>query len=186
MIRAALVAAAAMAAAPSWAQAPPVRPSTDIAPGTRAESVMPLVQGEVARAPAALLRGLDKVSGQSTDLPLLVGDSVVFGRLEVRLGECRYPAADPDSDAFAQLTITDTHSRRTLFTGWMIASSPAISALDDARYDVWVVTCDDGSGLALPELTYEPDTAEPEGGEGMGPDGETTPVEDEDGAEAAE
>ncbi len=28
----------------------------DIAPGTRAESVMPLVQGEVARAPAALLR----------------------------------------------------------------------------------------------------------------------------------
>lgn len=68
------------------AQTPPVRPSTDIAPGTRAESVMPLVQGQVARAPAASLRGLDKVSGQSTDLPLLVGDSVVFGRLEVRLG----------------------------------------------------------------------------------------------------
>ena len=62
----------------------------------------------------------------------------------------------------------------------MIASSPALSALDDSRYDIWVVTCDDGSGLALPELTYEPDTAEPEGGEGMDPDGETTPVEDED------
>ena len=141
MIRAVLMAAAIMAATPGWTQAPRPRPRTDIAPGTRAESVTPLVQGEVARAAAALLRGLDKVSGQSTDLPLLVGDSVVFGRLEVRLGECRYPAADPDSDAFAQLTITDTHSRQTLFTGWMIASSPAISALDDARYDVWVIGC---------------------------------------------
>lgn len=180
MIRAALIFALAVAVAPAWSQTPRQRPSTDIAPGTRAESVSPLVQGEVARANAALLRGLDKVSGQSTDLPLLVGDSLTFGRLEVRLGECRYPAADPDSDAFAQLTITDIHSRRTLFTGWMIASSPALSALDDSRYDIWVVTCDDGSGLALPELTYEPDTAEPEGGEGMGPDGETTPVEDED------
>ncbi|SEH79646.1 DUF2155 domain-containing protein [Paracoccus alkenifer] len=180
MIRPALMVALAVAAAPAWSQVPPVRPSTDIAPGTRAESVSPLVQGQVTRANAALLRGLDKVSGQSTDLPLLVGDSLVFGRLEVRLGECRYPAADPDSDAFAQLTITDTHSRRTLFTGWMIASSPALSALDDSRYDIWVVTCDDGSGLALPDLTYEPDTAEPEGGEGMDPDGETTPVEDDD------
>lgn len=180
MIRPALIFALALLAAPAWSQTPRARPSTDIAPGTRAESVSPLVQGEVARANAALLRGLDKVSGQSTDLPLLVGDSLTFGRLEVRLGECRYPAADPDSDAFAQLTITDIHSRRTLFTGWMIASSPALSALDDSRYDIWVVTCDDGSGLALPELTYEPDTAEPEGGEGMDPDGETTPVEDED------
>ena len=180
MIRTAFLSAlAVMAAVPSWSQSPPVRPSTDIAPGTRAESVMPLVQGAVTPAPAALLRGLDKVSGQSTDLPLLVGDSVVFGRLEVRLGECRYPAADPDSDAFAQLTITDTHSRRTLFSGWMIASSPALSALDDARYDIWVVTCDDGSGLALPDLSYEPDTVQPEGGEGMDPDGETTPVEDD-------
>ena len=50
-------------------------------------------------------------------------------------------AADPDSDAFAQLTITDTKSRSALFTGWMIASSPALSALDDARYDVWVMAC---------------------------------------------
>ena len=182
MIRAAFLSAlAVIVATPSWAQSPPPpRPGTASPVGSRAESVVPLVQGEVIRAPAALLRGLDKVSGQSTDLPLLVGDSVVFGRLEVLLGECRYPAADPDSDAFAQLTITDTHSRRNLFTGWMIASSPAMSALDDARYDVWVVACDDGSGLARPELTYEPDTAVPEGGEGMDPDGETAPVEDED------
>ena len=175
--RSACLALALAFAAPALAQ---TERSTDVAPGTRAETVAPLIEGQVGRGEGALLRGLDKVSGQSTDLVLNVGDSVAFGRLEVRLGECRYPAADPESDAFAQLTITDSRSRMALFTGWMIASSPAISALDDARYDVWVVSCNDGTGTARPDVAYEPDTAEPEGGEGMGPDGAFAPVEDED------
>lgn len=96
---------------------------------------------QVARADGALLRGLDKISGRTTDLPVQVGQAVRYGRLEVRLGECRYPAGDPSSDAYAQLTITDTAQNVTRFSGWMIASSPALSALDDARYDVWVISC---------------------------------------------
>lgn len=96
---------------------------------------------EVARAEGALLRGLDKISGRTTDLSVLVGQAVRYGRLQVRLGECRYPAGDPSSDAYAQLTITDTTQNVTLFSGWMIASSPALSALDDTRYDVWVISC---------------------------------------------
>lgn len=96
---------------------------------------------EVARANGALLRGLDKISGRTTDLPVQVGQAVRYGRLEVRLGECRFPAGDPSSDAYAQMTITDTAQNVTLFSGWMIASSPALSALDDTRYDVWVISC---------------------------------------------
>ena len=172
MIRLAMMAAALVQALPAAAQ---TRASTDVAPGTRAETVAPLVGGNIARGQGALLRGLDKVSGQSTDLPVNSGEAVEFGRLEVRLGECRYPAADPESDAFAQLTITDRTARKTLFTGWMVASSPALSALDDARYDVWVVACTDGTATARPDLTYVPDTAVPEGGEGAGPDGEGAP-----------
>lgn len=95
----------------------------------------------VARAGGAMLRGLDKVSGRTTDLPLKVGEVTRYGRLEVRLGECRYPADAPSSDAYAQLTISDLSQNVTLFSGWMIASSPALSALDDARYDVWVISC---------------------------------------------
>lgn len=94
-----------------------------------------------SRGNGALLRGLDKVSGQTTDLTLGVGEAVRYGRLEIRLGECRYPAADPSSDGFAQLTISDLRRNERIFTGWMIASSPALSALDDARYDVWVISC---------------------------------------------
>lgn len=96
---------------------------------------------EVARANGALLRGLDKISGRTTDLPVQVGQAVRYGRLEVRLGECRFPAGDPSSDAYAQMTITDTAQNVTVFSGWMIASSPALSALDDTRYDVWVISC---------------------------------------------
>ncbi|WP_347139917.1 DUF2155 domain-containing protein [Paracoccus sp. SSK6] len=101
----------------------------------------PVAAQQVARADGALLRGLDKISGRTTDLPIQVGQAVRYGRLEVRLGECRYPAGDPSSDAYAQLTITDTAQNVTLFSGWMIASSPALSALDDTRYDVWVISC---------------------------------------------
>ena len=101
----------------------------------------PAAAQEVARADGALLRGLDKISGRTTDLPVSVGEAVSYGRLQVRLGECRYPAGDPSSDAYAQMTITDTAQNVTLFSGWMIASSPALSALDDTRYDVWVISC---------------------------------------------
>ena len=65
-----------------------------------------------------------------------------FGRLQVRLAECRFPASDPSADAYAELTITDQRANRQVFSGWMIASAPALSALDDSRYDVWVVACD--------------------------------------------
>ncbi|AUH63314.1 DUF2155 domain-containing protein [Paracoccus zhejiangensis] len=102
---------------------------------------LPVAAQEVARGKGALLRGLDKVSGQTTDLMVAVGEAARYGRLEVRLGECRYPAGDPSSDAYAQLSITDMSENTTIFSGWMIASSPALSALDDARYDVWVISC---------------------------------------------
>ena len=96
---------------------------------------------ETSRGAGAVLRTLDKVSSEIADVELAPGESADIGRLTVRLGECRYPSADPNSDAYAQMVITDRNSRATLFDGWMVASSPALSALDDARYDVWLMAC---------------------------------------------
>lgn len=111
---------------------------------------LPAAAQDTVRAPGAMLRGLDKVSGRTTDLNLQVGEAVRYGRLDIRLGECRYPAGNPGSDAFAQMTITDLRQNATVFSGWMIASSPALSALDDARYDVWVMSCDGGPAADTP------------------------------------
>jgi hypothetical protein len=66
---------------------------------------------------------------------------VQFGRLEITLSDCRFPSEDPASDAFAHVDIVDTLSQSLAFSGWMIASSPALNALDHARYDVWVMRC---------------------------------------------
>lgn len=95
----------------------------------------------LAKATGAVLRGLDKVAGSSTDLPLRIGQTIDFGQLNVTLRECRYPANDPSSNAFAFLEIAERDSAKMDFQGWMIADSPALSALDHPRYDIWVIRC---------------------------------------------
>jgi len=105
-------------------------------PGFQVETTEP---GE--RAQGAVLRALDKVSGETTDFELRSGQQSEVFALEVGLSECRFPAGNPAGDAYAYLVIRDTLRESALFSGWMVASSPALSALDHARYDVWVLRC---------------------------------------------
>lgn len=103
-------------------------------------------QQKVASASGAMLRGLDKVNGQTVDVEMQTGETQsVFG-LDVALGDCRYPPENPTGDAFAYLTIWEKGKADQLFDGWMIATSPALNALDHARYDVWVIRCITPSG----------------------------------------
>ena len=53
------------------------------------------------------------------------------------------------AEADAHLTIRDAASTAPVFAGWMLATAPALSALDHPRYDVWVLGCDVPE-LALP------------------------------------
>jgi hypothetical protein len=96
---------------------------------------------EVTSAPSGTLRWLDKISGITQDIEIAVGETQTHGRLAIRLDDCRYPVNDPASNAFAHLTIRDSLQEQPVFLGWMIATSPALSALDHARYDVWVLRC---------------------------------------------
>jgi len=104
------------------------------------------LQAETSSQPAeagvgAVLRALDKVSGEVLDIELLDGqDAQVFG-LRVAIMECRYPAENKSGDAFAYLLIGDGNNREPAFSGWMAASSPALNALDHPRFDVWVLRC---------------------------------------------
>ena len=87
------------------------------------------------------LRGLDTLSGTTRDLELAVGDTLRYGHLEVTAEACRVPETDPEGDAYAFLRIRDVREDAPRFAGWMFASSPALSALDHPRYDVWVLSC---------------------------------------------
>jgi hypothetical protein len=121
----------------------------------------PAAAEEMALAKGAELRILDKLTGQLTDADLPVGQSVTVGKLTVQMNECRYPASNQTADAEAHLTISDTAVSAPVFTGWMISSSPALSALDHPRYDVWVMRCD------VPQLALPAVEPLPEGGEGQ-------------------
>ena len=96
---------------------------------------------ETGQGIGAVLRTLDKVTGAVLDVEMAVGQTVAYGTLEVTLAECRFPTANPAGDAFAKLDIIETRGPEQIFDGWMVASSPALMALDHARYDVWVLRC---------------------------------------------
>jgi len=129
--------------------------ATILTPQIAPHAATPLTNAQSSTAPAAtpapgaVLRGLDRVAGTTTDLTVRDGQSVTFGTLAIAVTECRYPTDNPASDAYAHLKITETARDQTrtdpaakpLFDGWMIASSPALSALDHPRYDVWVLAC---------------------------------------------
>lgn len=106
----------------------------------------------------ASLRGLDKITGRSTDFQVVVGEIYRFGSLELDLKVCfQTPPEDaPESAAFLQITSTKPMESELvqsedetpmIFSGWMFASSPGLNALEHPVYDVWVIEC------ATPQVT---------------------------------
>lgn len=106
----------------------------------------------VTLAPAGSVRVLDKLTGKVTDVALEAGESEAIGRITVTVEECRYPTDNPTSDAFMLLGLVEVEDGE-IFSGWMVASSPALNALDHPRYDVWALRC--VSGTAAPVQTRD-------------------------------
>jgi hypothetical protein len=121
-------------------------------------------QADVVVAKGGVLRVLDRMTNIVSDFDLAPGQSKVEGRLTVRLDECRYPSDLPMSEAYAHVTVSDSGQTDPVFSGWMIASSPALSALDHPRYDVWVLHCDVPEAAQAPATT--PDSTKPASGSG--------------------
>jgi hypothetical protein len=101
----------------------------------------PVGAQEFTESEGGILRWLDKLTSETGDVELGRGQAAEIGRLVVQLDSCRYPTDNPVSDAEAHLTIIDGNADAALFNGWMLASSPALSALDHPRYDVWILRC---------------------------------------------
>ena len=113
----------------------PIDGSTGFIPDVRANDIRAL-SGD-----GAMLKALDKISGEVMDISLKAGATEPFGRLEVTLAECRYPEDNIAGEGYAWLEIHDPERGAMVFEGWMVASSPALNALDHPRYDLWVIRC---------------------------------------------
>lgn len=87
------------------------------------------------------IRILDKLTGTVNDVTLQSGQTAALGYLRVTLNACRYPSANPSGDAFAEMEVRYRDNPTPTFSGWMLASSPALNAMDHPRYDVWPLRC---------------------------------------------
>jgi len=92
----------------------------------------------------AVLRALDKVTARVQTLDVPVGTPVQFGRLDILAKTCitRPPEETPESSVLLQIDKTVGGKKTRAFDGWMFASSPDLSAMDDPVYDIWVLACE--------------------------------------------
>ena len=97
----------------------------------------------------AELQLLDKITARISTKSVSVGGSTEFGTLKLRVHYCAYrpPEEPPENVAF--IMIFDNgyveekpkKAQKALFSGWMFASSPAISGLEHPVYDVTLLSC---------------------------------------------
>ena len=109
--------------------------------GTAPEAQALAPSNAAVSAPGGIVRVLDKINGTITDLELRNGESGSVGNLAVVMGDCRFPGDNPAGDAFMLVSIRTEPDDTAVFEGWLIASAPALSALDHSRYDVWALRC---------------------------------------------
>lgn len=105
---------------------------------------MPAAEDPNLHRTIAELRWLDKVTGrvQTADVP--INRTIILGTLKFIVRDCvQRPPEDPPENA-AYLDVSEVKPGQTptpVFTGWMFASSPALSAMEHPVYDLWVLDC---------------------------------------------
>lgn len=132
--------------------------------------------------PLAKLQSIDKVTARTLTFDVKTGSTIKFGSLYIKLLACRRAPdiEEPESAAFMQVwEVSDEGTEREkanwVFSGWMFASSPGLSAMDHPIYDVWVLEC-----VAPEDQSAVTETVEGEALEGEGIV-ESAPVPQENG-----
>ncbi len=105
----------------------------------------------------AILQTLDKVTGRTSEIDVAIGEDITFGKLYLSVKTCRKtpPIEKPEAAAFIEIWQEKTTpagnqigvikpavpQSEWVFSGWMFASSPSVSAMDHPVYDVWLKDC---------------------------------------------
>ena len=108
-----------------------------------------VAQAAMTEYPKVRLRSLDKITARTMTFDAAVGTTIKFGSIYIKILSCQKPDVQERDDAAAFLQvweITTDDVSKWIFSGWMYAASPAVSAMDHPIYDVWVMDClDDGT-----------------------------------------
>jgi len=107
-----------------------------------------LLSGQVAAGPVqnpiAIFAGLDKITGTITTFEIKIGETKRFGSLNVtpRICNTRPITEEPKTTSFIE--VDENHldgSLKRIFTGWMLAQSPGLNAVEHPVYDIWLTGC---------------------------------------------
>ena len=90
-----------------------------------------------------ITQGLDKITARIETFEIFVGQSYKFGVLDIFVKRCVFskPIDKPESLAFLKINDNSDRLSEVKFRGWMFASSPALSALQDSVYDISILAC---------------------------------------------
>ena len=143
----------------------PVEQQTPAAQPPQQQVVSEPAGNKLQAAGGAKLRALDKITGNWTDISAKVGQTITHGRIKVTVRACYQssPQDAPEAAAFLEINALAKEAKAEakpaaatpqmnrgpqpigpdglLFSGWMYASSPGLSALEHPTYDVWVISC---------------------------------------------
>lgn len=104
----------------------------------------------------AVFTGIDKITGITHTFDVYINETVRFGQLEITPRVCfsRPVTEQPKTTSFVEVDeITLARRIRRIFTGWMLAESPGLNAVEHPVNDVWLIGCKQTSDEAPPPPT---------------------------------
>ncbi len=123
------------------------------------EQIAAMIDKKVVR-----IRILDKITATTRNFNLDVGQTVSYGDLRIKPQACRKspPTAEPEAAAFLEVweILAKNPDPQWVFSGWMFASTPGLSAMDHPIYDVWVIDCLDSRKEPQPVAVDKPDAVD--------------------------
>ncbi|MBI29425.1 MAG: glycosyl hydrolase family 5 [Pelagibacteraceae bacterium] len=87
---------------------------------------------------------LDKITAKFSEFDINVGDTGTFGSLRIEIFQCQKRPPEELPEDFVLLQIfdyVDDQKPKIVFSGWMLSSSPSLSALEHPVYDIWLENC---------------------------------------------
>ena len=115
-------------------------------------------QAEPIRNPLAVFAGLDKVTGKIKSFQIPIDKEGRFGNLLIRPRVCysRPVTEEPKTTSFVEVDELQQSSSKRIFSGWMLAESPGLNAVEHPVYDVWLTGCRDPNAPKPPQEAPPP------------------------------
>ncbi len=95
----------------------------------------------------AVIQGLNKITAKTSVLEIKIGDTIKFGKITITALKCWQSPLEQKPESKILLEIYDTaenaegNSKKRIFYGWMLSSSPSISGVEHPIYDVTAIGC---------------------------------------------